>query len=179
MLVLPVSFCRLVRNLAHAVFRSPRSSHKTRDKMNGETGKIVRLGVLMGFSALVVAGCSTPFSAAQVDPSSPVAAATQAATHPKGRRPTFADIPPIPTDVRAPAAYRGVIAAQEAAGDKLRRDTAPETFVLKNTETYAARARAAGKAPNFEAPTDADRAETAAFAKAARGRASAPSSQPK
>jgi hypothetical protein len=179
MLVLPVSFCRLVRNLVHAVFRSPRSSHKTRDKMNGETGKIVRLGVLMGFSALVVAGCATPFSAAQVDPSSPVAEATRAATHPKGRRPTFADIPPIPTDVPAPGAYRATVTAQQAAGDKLRRDTAPDTFKLNDTEGYAARTRSAGKAPNFGAPTDADRADTEAFAKAARGRASAPSSQPK
>lgn len=147
--------------------------------MNGETGKIVRLGVLMGFTALAVAGCTTPFSAAKIDPSSPVAAATLAATHQKGHRPTFADIPAIPTDVRGPAAFRASIAAQEAAGDKLRSDTAPDTFKLNDTEGYAARARAAGKAPNFDAPTDADRAETEAFAKAARGRASAPSSQPK
>jgi hypothetical protein len=147
--------------------------------MNGETGKIVRLGVLMGFSALVVAGCATPFSAAQVDPTSPVAEATRAASHQKGNRPTFADIPAIPTDVRGPGAFRTSIAAQEAAGAKLRRDTAPDTFKLNDTENYAARTRAAGKAPNFEAPTDADRADTDAFAKAARGRASAPSSQPK
>jgi len=147
--------------------------------MNGETGKIVRLGVLIGFTALAVAGCTTPFSSQKVDPTSPVAEATRAAAHQKGRRPTFADIPAIPTDVRGPAAYRASIAAQEAAGDKLRRDTAPDTFKLNDTETYAARTRAAGKAPNFEAPNDADRAETEAFAKAARGRASAPSSQPK
>ena len=147
--------------------------------MNGETGKIVRLGVLMGFSALVVAGCATPFSAAQVDPTSPVAEATRAASHQKGHRPTFADIPAMPTDVRGPAAYRNSIAAQEAAGEKLRRDAAPDTFTLKDTDSYAARTRAAAKAPDFEAPTDADRADTDAFAKAARGRASAPSSQPK
>ena len=147
--------------------------------MNGETGKIVRLGVLMGFSALVVAGCTTPFSAAQVDPTSPVADATRAASHQKGHRPTFADIPAMPTDVPAPGAFRASVAAQQAAADKLRRDAAPETFKLKDTETYAARTRAAAKAPDFGAPTDADRADTEAFAKAARGRASAPSSQPK
>lgn len=147
--------------------------------MNGETGKIVRLGVLMSFTALAAAGCATPFSAQAVDPTSPVAQATRAASHPTGRRPTFADIPPMPTDVPVPETYRAAIVAQEAAGDQLRRDTAPDTFILKDTETYASRTRAAGKAPNFDAPTDADRADTAAFAKAARGRASAPSSQPK
>jgi hypothetical protein len=148
--------------------------------MNGETGKIVRLGVLLGITVLTVTGCASPFSAAQIDPSSPIAAETRAATHQQGhRRPVFADIPAIPTDVRSPAAFNASVAAQKAAGDKLRRDAAPETFTLNNTETYAARSRAAAKAPDLIAPTEADRAATDAFAKAARGRASAPSSQPK
>ncbi len=147
--------------------------------MNGETGKIVRLGVLVVFSALAVAGCTTPFSAAKVDPSSPLAEATRLAAHQRTHRPTFADIPEIPKDIRGPGAFRASVAAQQAAADKLRRDAAPETFGLKDTEAYAARTRAAAKAPDFGAPTDADRAATEAFAKAARGRASAPSSQPK
>jgi hypothetical protein len=150
--------------------------------MNGETGKIVRLGVLIGMTAMTMAGCvASPFSAAQVDPASPVAEATRAAASSTkhARRPTFAEIPSIPTDIPSVQAYRKSVEAQQAAGAKLLRDTAPETFTLKDTETYAARTRAAGQAPDFGAPTEADRADTAAFVAAARGRASAPSSQPK
>jgi hypothetical protein len=147
--------------------------------MNGATGKIARLGVLIGLTALTVSGCASPFKAAQVDPSSPIADATRAAAGQKGRRPSFSDIPAVPTDVRGPARIKAVVEAEQLAAAKLRRDAAPETFKLTDTEGYAARARAAAKAPDFGAPTDADRAETEAFAAAARGRASAPSSQPK
>jgi len=147
--------------------------------MNGATGKIARLGVLIGLTALTVSGCASPFKTAKVDPSSPIAEATRAAARQKGHRPTFADIPAVPTDVRGPARIKAVVEAEQRAAAKLRRDAAPETFKLTDTEGYAARARAEAKAPDFGAPTDADRAETEAFAAAARGRASAPSSQPK
>ena len=122
---------------------------------------------------------STRSTAPMSPRASPIAEATRAAARQKGRRPTFADIPAVPTDVRGPARIKAVVEAEQRAAAKLRRDAAPETFTLTDTEGYAARARAAAKAPDFGAPTDADRAETEAFAAAARGRASAPSSQPK
>ncbi|WP_426000239.1 hypothetical protein [Caulobacter sp. DWR1-3-2b1] len=147
--------------------------------MNGATGKIVRLGVLIALTATAVTGCVSPFKTAKVDPTSPIAEQASAAARYKGRRPTFADIPAIPTDVRGPARIKAVVEAEQRAAAKLRRDAAPETFKLTDTEGYAARARAAAKAPDFGAPTEADRANTEAFAAAARGRASAPSSQPK
>ena len=147
--------------------------------MNGATGKIVRLGVLIGLVTLTTSACVSPFATAPVDPSSPIADATRAAARQKGRRPTFSDIPAMPTDVRAAAGFKAAVDAQQAAGAQVRRDAAPETFTLTGTEAYAARARSAARAPDFGAPTDADRAETEAFAQAARSRASAPSSQPK
>ena len=147
--------------------------------MNGATGKIVRLGVLIALGASATTGCASPFQSAPVDPSSPVAQATRAAADHPGRRPTFAEIPQIPTDVRGPARIKAAIDAQQAAAAKLMLETAPDTFRLHDTEAFAAVARAEAKAPDLDAPTDADRAATDAFAKAARGRASAPSSQPK
>lgn len=147
--------------------------------MNGATGKIARLGVVITLTAVAATGCASPFKTATVDSSSPIAEQTRAAARQKGRRPTFADIPAIPTDVRGPARIKALVEAEQRAAAKLRRDAAPETFTLTDTEGYAARARAAAKAPDFGAPTDADRADTEAFAAAARGRASAPSSQPK
>lgn len=147
--------------------------------MNGATGKIVRPGVLVALTALAVAGCASPFKTATIDPTSPVAEATRVAAGHEGRRPTFAAIPAVPTDVRGPARIKAVVEDEQRAAAKLRRDAAPDTFKLKDTEAYVAQARALAKAPDFAAPTEADRAETEAFATAARGRASAPSSQPK
>ena len=147
--------------------------------MNGATGKIARLGVLIALTALTVSGCASPFRTAKVDPSSPIADSTRAAARQKGRLPTFAGIPAVPTDVRGPARIKALVEAEQSAAAKLRRETAPETFMLTDTEGYAARARAAARAPDFGAPTEADHADTEAFAAAARGRASAPSSQPK
>jgi hypothetical protein len=151
--------------------------------MNGETGKIVRLGVLFRGVALVglLTGLSAcVFTPPPVDPSSPLAAAANAAAKDSShaKRPTFAEIPAIPTDIRKPVEFKKAVGAEKAAADELRRQTAPSTWTLTDTEAYATKARKTAKAPAPEAPTDADRAATEAFAKAARDRATAPPSKP-
>lgn len=145
--------------------------------MNGETRKIVRIGLILGFAAGATA-CASPFSSGQVDPSSPVAAAATAAAKVKGPRRKFADIPAIPTDVPTDDQIRASVVQQQAAGAALNKATAPNTWELKDSESYAARARREANPPALAAPTEADRANTEAFARAARGRASAPPSQP-
>lgn len=152
--------------------------------MNGETGKIVRLGVLFRGAALtgVLAGavaCVSPFTPPPADPSSPVAAAADAAAKESRRaeKPDFIDIPAIPTDVRTPVEFKKAVGAERLAADKLKRDTAPATWTLSNTEAYASKARRAAQVPPSDIPTDADRAATEAFAKAARDRATAPPSK--
>ena len=145
--------------------------------MNGETRKILRLGLIVGFAAGASA-CANPFKSAPVDPSSPVAAAAATAAKTKGPRRKFSEIPPIPTDIPSADQVRAAVAQQQAAGEALTRATAPSTWELNNTEAYAANARRDVTPPAFEAPTEADRANTEAFARAARGRASAPPSQP-
>ena len=153
--------------------------------MNDETGKIVRLGVLFRGAALMgvfagLAACASPFTPPPADPASPVAAAANAAARDSkhARRPTFADIPAIPTDVRKPVEFKQAVGAEKLAADQLKRDTAPGTWTLSDTEGYASNARKTAKAPAPAAPTDADRAATEAFAKAARDRATAPPSKP-
>ena len=153
--------------------------------MNDETGKIVRLGVLFRSAALVgafvgLAACASPFSPPPADPASPVAAAANAAAKAskRGDRPSFMDIPAIPTDVRTPVQFKKAVGAEKLAADQLKRDTAPATWTLSDTETYASKARGFAKVPAPAAPTDADRAATEAFAKAARDRATAPPSKP-
>jgi hypothetical protein len=92
--------------------------------------------------------------------------------------PRFIDIPAIPTDVRTPVQFKKAVGAEKIAADKLKRDTAPGTWTLSDTEGYASKARRVAKVPAPAAPTDADRAATEAFAKAARERATAPPSKP-
>lgn len=146
--------------------------------MNGETRKIVRVALIVGLTAGVGA-CTTPFSTTKVDPSSPIAARVTAAAKAKGEHRKFSDIPEIPKDVPTAEQVRAAVVAQQRAGDALTAATAPGTWELKDSEQFAAKARREAKAPAFEAPTDADRAATEAFARDARGRASAPPSQPK
>jgi hypothetical protein len=145
--------------------------------MNGETRKILRFGLIVGFAAGASA-CASPFKTAPVDPSSPVAAAVASAAKTKGPRRKLSEIPEIPSDIPSADQIRTAVAQQEAAGAAVARATAPSTWELKETESYAAKARREATPPAFEAPTDTDRANTEAFARAARGRASAPPSQP-
>ncbi len=145
--------------------------------MNGETRKIVRVALIVGLAAGASA-CANPFKTAQVDPGSPIAARVAAAATTKGGHRTFMDIPAIPTDVPNANQVRAAVVKQQAAGEALTKAVAPNTWELKDTEAYAAKARRDVKSPALEAPTDADRADTEAFARAARGRASAPPSQP-
>ena len=148
--------------------------------MNDETGKIVRLGVLFCGVALGLSACASPFTPPPADPASPVAAAANAAAKDSrhARKPTFAEIPPIPTDVHTPVQFKKAVGAEKTAADQLKRDTAPSTWTLSDTEGYVAKARSVAKAPASDIPTDADRAATEAFAKAARERATAPPSKP-
>ncbi|MBW8858762.1 MAG: hypothetical protein JF570_03255, partial [Caulobacter sp.] len=92
-------------------------------------------------------------------------------------RPTFAEIPAIPTDIRTPVQFKKAVGAEKLAAEELKRQTAPNTWTLSDTEGYASKARRVAKVPAPAAPTDADRAATEAFAKAARDRATAPPSK--
>ena len=153
--------------------------------MNDETGKIARLGVLFRGAALIglltgLAACVSPFTPPPVDPSSPLAAAASAAAKDSKRagKPSFVEIPAIPTDVRTPVQFKKAVGVEKLAAEKLMRDTAPDTWTLSDTEAYASKARKVAKVPASDIPTDADRAATEAFAKAARDRATAPPSKP-
>jgi hypothetical protein len=115
-----------------------------------------RKGVLFGpavaAAAAGLAGCAdlgrvTSLSPAPVDASSPVAAEVRAASRAKTALPKFRDVPPVPSDVRPPAAFATAVADSVAARDRL------ETWVAANPPTL---------------PTDPQ--ETEAFAAAQRAR---------
>lgn len=120
---------------------------------------------------LVAAGCTgVPFTDAKIDPASPVAADVARMTRQDAKFPTFAGIPPKPTDVRPIAQYgrdaRGVMAAGEAVVAA----TEPGTWTLQGTEAFAERGRS-DAGPQIEPPKPGD---AEAFARELRERATPP-----
>lgn len=149
--------------------------------MEGDTHifwRASRLALLAG-AALSLTACAAvaelePGKGVPVDPASPAAAAVAKAAAEPGEWPTFAGIPQIPADVRSSAAWRDAVAEQEADGLYTERTGAPETWSLTATEAFAARTRAEADALNVQAPTDAEVAESEAYARALRKRATPP-----
>lgn len=136
---------------------------------------------LLAGAALTVTACAAvtdfePGADAAIDPASPAAAAVAAAAKTPGPWPTFADIPEIPADVRDPAGWRDAVADQDAVGARTLRETAEDTWSLTATEAFAARMQAEIDSVKVHAPTDAEIAESEAYARALRARATPPPS---
>lgn len=136
---------------------------------------LVLLGAL-ALGALALGGCasSSVFDEVAVDPNSPAKAQIEAVLAKPGDYPSFGDIPAPPTDLPAAESFRTEVESQTLAGQAVRADTAPETWQLDASEAFAERARA--DTGDIRAPTDAEIAESEAFAAAARARAKPPPS---
>ena len=120
---------------------------------------------------VLLAGCvGNPFADAKVDPRSPIAAEVASSVRPNAPYPTFRAIPPIPKDIRPRKQYGLQAAAIEKDAARLAADTAPNTWTLSGTDSFAATARAdAGPELPPVQPSD-----TAAFAKDQKARATPP-----
>jgi hypothetical protein len=134
------------------------------------------LGLIAGAAACaLLSACANPFAEAKVDPQSPIAAEVARAAHTNRAYPTFASIPAAPKDVRPPGQYGRAAQAVEQARTDLDARTAPETWSLSGTESFAASAqREAGQEAAPAASGDA-----AAFADTQRKRATPPPPPPK
>lgn len=149
--------------------------------MEGDThifwraGRLALLaGAAMTLSACVAMESFEPGAGAAIDPASSAAPAVAAAVADPGPWPTFADIPELPADLRSAQAWRDAVAEQEADGLSTRRDTAEGTWSLTATEAFAADLRARVAEVDVHAPTDAEMAESEAYARALRARATPP-----
>jgi hypothetical protein len=111
-----------------------------------------------------------------LDPKSAAAPAVAAVLGDPGPWPTFARIPESPVDVRNAAAWKAAIEDQEAEGLYTSRSAAEDTWSLTATEAFEARARADANPLGLQAPTDAEMAESEAYARALRKRATPPPS---
>lgn len=121
--------------------------------------------------ALSLSACAGgPFAPSGLDKSSAAAGEISTLTSAAKTYPTFADIPPAPADVRPDRAWGKAAAQIEAEGTALAAATAPSTWTLTGTDTFASRAQAAA-GPAVEGSTTA---ATEAFASQARRRATPP-----
>jgi hypothetical protein len=121
-------------------------------------------------AASCVGACAGPIASVKVDPSSPIAPeVAKLATQDKDF-PSFNEIPAAPTDVRPPQIYGQRAQALETARAELDRATAPNTWTLGETTSFAARARS-DAGPDLAAPNAAD---TEAFVNSVRKRATPP-----
>jgi len=151
--------------------------------MNGDARtfwRSLRLALLAGVAGGLTACAELPKlepgSSARIDPQSPAAGQVAEALKHPGPWPTFAGMPEVPDDVRNSAAWRAAIADQEAEGVFTSRNGAEDTWSLTATEAFEAEARAEANPLGLHAPTDAEMAESEAYARALRKRATPPPS---
>ncbi|WP_309604842.1 hypothetical protein [Phenylobacterium sp.] len=137
-------------------------------------GRCLVLGPVLGLVlGPLLSGCvGNPFADARVDPRSPVASEVARSVRPDAAYPTFASIPAVPKDLRPHRQYGVQAAGIDAAAAELVRDTADDSWTLRNTDAFAAEIRAA--AGPDAVPGQA--ADTEAFAKELRRRATPPPS---
>ena len=125
-------------------------------------------------ACIMLSGCGTQglLSSTTIDPNSTVADQVAALVNEGGEYPTFAGIPPVPTDQRSLRAWGESASQIEALGTDLELATAEGTWSLSGTERFAAHSRSQiDMAPSLAASTAA---ETEAFARALRKRATPP-----
>ncbi|HVN00128.1 MAG TPA: hypothetical protein VMT68_07925 [Caulobacteraceae bacterium] len=133
--------------------------------MNGR-----RAGYASVAAAAVVVASLAP-ACAPAQPQGATAGAIAAAEQP-APLPTFASIPPAPTDVRPFDAWRSAIVELKGAGVRVAAEAAAEPWVLRDTEGWAARERSEGTAPPpVTTPSEGD---TEAFVATMRARAIPP-----
>lgn len=139
-------------------------------------GALRRSARLLGCAGLSLAlgACvsANPFATAKVDPASPIAQSVAEAARSNRDFPTFSDIPEAPTESRPLRAWGKAAADTESARERLELETAARTWSLGGTEGFASRANAA--AGRESAPGADEQADTEAFAKALRERATPP-----
>ncbi|HEY1426314.1 MAG TPA: hypothetical protein VGF50_06545 [Caulobacteraceae bacterium] len=143
--------------------------------MNGCMGKYSAIAACV---ALIGAGLAAPACAQPTlkpPPVHPNAATEQAFAEAAKAAPfpTFAQIPPLPKDVRGMSAWKASVMTMKGEGAQLAEAAATEPWTLGDTEGWAARERteAAPPPPITQASSPAD---TEAFAAAMRARATPP-----
>lgn len=149
--------------------------------MNGDRSKFRRTGrvLLTCAAASSLAACmglpsGEPYGQERVDATSPAAAEIEREAAQSGEWPTFAGIPQIPGDVRTPQQWAAAVGATEEEGRELLVAVAPSTWSLTGTEAFAERIRNSLDLQPGDVPSANQQAETEAWARRMRERATPP-----
>jgi hypothetical protein len=121
-------------------------------------------------AASLLSACVGHIASTRVDPHSPIAPVAAKLARADKDYPRFSEIPPAPKDVLPVRIFGQRASALETARNQLDTATAPNTWTLNNSETFAAKARREA-GPDFSRRTPAD---TESFARDARRRATPP-----
>jgi hypothetical protein len=145
-------------------------------------GCMVNYSALAAVLVLAGAGLAAP-AVAQPKPKptlnlppaypNPVTQQAIAAARQTAPLPTFAQIPPIPKDVRSTAQWKASVTGLKAQGAQLTQLAASEPWTLGDTDAWAASKRAEAEPP-APVTTPSSQADTEAFAAAMRARAMPP-----
>lgn len=143
-------------------------------------GCMVKYSALAAVLVLAGAGLAAP-AAAQPKPTlnpppvhpNPATQQAIAAARQTAPLPTFAQIPPIPKDVRSMAQWKASVTSLKAQGAQLTELAATEPWTLGDTDAWAAGKRAEAEPP-AAVTTPSSQADTEAFAAAMRARAMPP-----
>ncbi len=130
---------------------------------------VARLAGCVLAGGMATACVGNPFSDVHVDPRSPIAGEVVKTARLNTDYPTFSEIPPVPKDIRPARLYGVQAAAADREREALERATAPDTWTLQATETFAGQVR---QAAGPEAPVTPMQSE--AFAQELRKRATPP-----
>ena len=131
--------------------------------------RTVRL-LAAGGACVLLAGCiADPVSDTRIDPNSPVAADVQRLSRANADYPSFNEIPAVSKDARPLRAYGSAAEELKLARTELERQTAENTWTLRNTEEFARRLRQG--VPDIPPPSPGD---AEAFARELRERATPP-----
>jgi hypothetical protein len=123
-----------------------------------------------GALCAVSAGCiADPVSDTRVDAASPVAADVQRLSRANADFPSFNEIPAVSPDARPLRAYGEAAQDLKLAAAQLERETADNTWTLRNSEEFAERLRR--NVPDIAPPSPG---EAEAFARELRERATPP-----
>ena len=140
-----------------------------------QTRRAAKLLASTAVCALLAACVGNPFEDAKVDPRSPVAAEVAKSVHADAGYPTFRSIPSFPKDVRPHRQYGQQAAAIEKDAAAVIAATADGTWTLTQSDTFADAVRSSA-GPLLPPAQPAD---TAAFAKDLKARATPPPPPPR
>ncbi|CAN5252236.1 hypothetical protein BH11PSE2_BH11PSE2_04310 [soil metagenome] len=128
-------------------------------------------------AALLLGACASPpdlVTKSRIEPNSALAMAISRVQATPLAYPKFSDIPAVPTDVRSPEAWKSSSSALQTTSGALKKADSDAKPEIADVDAFAKQLRNSAGLPGIEAPSATSAAETEAFARSLRERATPP-----